>query len=157
MEGEGPGGEGVRLAPLPRPAEDRLNPGQEDGDVVGLGDVVVAPQAEGLQLVQGGVPAGDDDDGHRALPPQGGAQGEAVLAREAQVQQHQVRPEGLDLPGDGGKVRHPQDLVALVLQQQGQLLPDGGVVLDEGNAFHGMASFHGFPAVIVAQQGKKRA
>ena len=57
MEGEGPGGEGVRLAPLPRPAEDRLDPGQEDGDVVGLGDVVVAPQAEGLQLVQGGVPA----------------------------------------------------------------------------------------------------
>lgn len=99
VEGEGPGGEGVRLAPLPRPAEDRLDPGQEDGDVVGFGDVVVAPQAEGLQLVQGGVPAGDDDDGHRALPPQGGAQGEAVLAGEAQVQQHQVRPEGLDLPG----------------------------------------------------------
>ena len=68
------------------PAQNRLDPGQQNGNTVWLGDVVVPAQAQRPYLVRTGIPAGDKDDGRGDNLPQRGAEREAVLARKANIQ-----------------------------------------------------------------------
>ena len=41
---------------------------QQQRDAVGFGDIVVAAQIQRLKLVQGGIPAGEDEDGDLGYP-----------------------------------------------------------------------------------------
>lgn len=105
-------------------------------DVVRLSDVIIAAQVQGLQLVHGRAPAGEEDDGHIGAPADFHAKQEAVLPRQPQVEQHQMGPEILQLPGHIRKIRHRQHLIPLVLQQQRQLLPGGRVVFYDHDFMH---------------------
>ena len=114
----------------------RFDPGQQNGDIVRLGDIVIPSQAQGPQLIHRGISAGDQDDGNPTGLPQVRTQGEAIPAGQAQIQQNQVRAKGPHLRHHLRKLCYRLDLIPLIFQQENQLLPHGGIVFYNRNLLH---------------------
>jgi hypothetical protein len=135
------------VGPLGRAAQHGLDAGQQFLDAERLDDVIVGPQAQAAHAV-GLLAAGrqDDDWPRRPLGPDGLQDGQAVGARQHQVQQHEVAL------GRGGQV---EALVAVggledrepgVGQGVDYAFADGRVVFDDENR----ASLHTVALVCLA-------
>ena len=92
-------------------AEEGLDADEEDGEVEGLGEVVVGAGFEAVEDVLGAGAGGEHEDGGVALGvAQGAGDGEAVGAGE-----HAVEDDGGDLFGRGEEVGEGGVAVGLVV------------------------------------------
>ena len=136
---------GVRRSRLlhGRAADVGLDPGHQLPHGEGLGDVVVRPDLQALDLVRLLLPGGEDDDGHAAaLLPENAAHIKADHLRQHHVQQHDVR---VLLQGHG-EPRLPvvggEDGIALLLQVKADDIHNALLVLHDQ---YGLFLFHSGP------------
>ncbi len=107
----------VRRLRRPRRAapQQALDAGQQLARVEGLGHVVVGPHLEPNDLVDVVVAAGDQDDADRGVArTQLARQRQPVLARQVDVEQHQVDPALAELPPERLPVAGQQHAVAFL-------------------------------------------
>ena len=126
------------------PAQEGLDLGGEHVQVKGLGHEVVAAHVHGHDDVHVVRRGGEEDDGHPADFPHPGAPVVAVAEGQADVQQDQVGPKGLELLQHALEIHHAMDLPAPGIQVLGHRARDGLVVLYEKNPVHDGASFQAF-------------
>ncbi|MND92037.1 hypothetical protein D3C80_841810 [compost metagenome] len=112
-------------------------PGQQHGGRRGLEDVVVGPELQAEDLVHVAVEGGEHDDGAGKARAQIPAQGEAVLAGQHDVEQHQVRLFGLH-PGQRqippGLQQH---FYVVATEPAADELAYVGIIFNKQNAWHG--------------------
>ncbi len=118
------------------PAQNRLDPGQQNGNAVWLGDVVVPAQAQRPHLVRTSIPAGNKNYWRRNNFPQCGAQRETIFTRKSDIQKDKVWVFLRCLSRYICKHLNYQSCIPLVFQEQRQLFPNGWVILNYHNFLH---------------------
>ena len=116
-------------------AQQRADPRRELGQLERLDDVVVGARVEALDAIGDRVARGDDQHRPRvAAPAQRAQHVEAFLARQPEVEQHEV----VDVLGErhfgGAAVAHPVDREAVLPQTAADRLADHRVVFGEQQA-----------------------
>jgi hypothetical protein len=115
-------------------AKNALQPRAQLARVERLGDVVVGADFEARHAVDHVARAGDHDDAELVALAQVARERQAVLARQADVEQHHRRRRALELRAHRGAARGERDLVAVLAEILRQHLPDRRVVVDHQNA-----------------------
>lgn len=137
LQALGRGGGDHGLLALPLLAKLDSQPGQQHRGGRGLEDVVVGPQLQAQDLVHVAVERSEHDDGAGKARAQIPAQGEAILPRQHDVEQHQIRLLGqgpVECPVTPGLQQH-LDVVAT--EPTADELAYLGIVFNKQNAWHG--------------------
>ena len=108
-------------------------PGQQLLHGKGLGQIIIRPGIQGLDLVLVLAPGADHDDGHVGPASDLADHADPVHVRQSQIQKHHVR-----VVGGGGQDRlrpvgGAEVLVIMGLQGRDHQIADGGIVLDHQN------------------------
>ena len=109
-------------------------------DLEGLGDVVVRAHLQAADLVAGLALGGEHDDRHGRFLADVPADLPAVLDRQHDVQQHDVRLEEIEAALRLAAVRRDHDLEAVLAEIKAQQLGDIAVVLHNKRAFAHVSS-----------------
>src|SRR5206468_3048277 len=118
------------------PPQERLRPRDQLARAERLGQVVVGPDLEPVDLVGLGRPRGQHQDRHRRVHPHAPHDLEPVQLRHHQVEDHQVGNVGHRLGERVLAVTGGYDLVALPLEQEGNQVTDVLVVVCDQYARH---------------------
>jgi hypothetical protein len=116
-----------------RPAEDRLHPRDELARRERLGQIVVGADLEPDDAIGLLVARGEHEDRHLRAHADVAADLEAVLARQADVEQHHPDLVALELDERLLAGPHPDDAVAVAREVAADELSDRGLVFDEEN------------------------
>ena len=122
-----------RLARRAMRRSTRLDARQQLAQVERLGDVVVGADLEADHLVDRIAAAGDDDQPAAPVLAQLARDREAVLARQAEVEQHEGGRVGGHQRDQCATAVHLRDAVSVALQVAGQQLRDVDFVVEDGD------------------------
>ena len=99
-----------------------------------LGDVVVRSHFEPDDAIDHAVSGGDHDDAHRVAFAQEARQREAILARQADIEQNDVRDLALERRAHLGTIGDARDLVIVRAEVLDEHATDVGIVIDHQHA-----------------------
>src|SRR3989454_4836658 len=144
-----------RVAPLVTvAAQDGADAGHHLAGTEWLRHIIVGPQLKSTDLVFLPVPSGEHDDRHRHQRPDPAGHFPSIQAREHQVQHHQVRGRGLDLPDRGLTVSSGEHTIAVPLKIRAEQFHNLRLVLHDKYRRHACSlSGHTIPPRRARRQG----